>query len=122
MEVNFKLAKQISKGRSYCRRQFKKLLKTYEEDNGLHEQWGQLTKRKCEEYLSNLGIVRSISYQDWYDDFVTDLDDLISILEDTLVDKAFNCRTYDIENLDRAEEILSNWYFFSSFDAKKYDF
>lgn len=122
MEVNFKLAKQICKGRSYCRRQFKKLLKTYEEDNGLHEQWGQLTKRKCEEYLSNLGIVRSISYQDWYDDFVTDLDDLISILEDTLVDKAFNCRAYNMENLNRAEEILSSWYFFSDFDAKKYDF
>lgn len=122
MEVNFKLAKQISKGRSYCRRQFKKLLKTYEEDNGLHEQWGQLTKRKCEEYLSNLGIVRSISYQDWYDDFVTDLDDLISILEDTLVDKTLNCRAYNMENLDRAEEILSNWHFFSGLDAKKYDF
>lgn len=122
MEVNFKLAKQISKGRSYCRRQFKKLLKTYEEDNGLHEQWGQLTKRKCEEYLSNLGIVRSISYQDWYDDFVTDLDDLISILEDTLVDKTFNCRAYDTERLDCAEEILSYWDFFSDFDAEKYDF
>lgn len=122
MEVNFKLAKQFSKGRSYCRRQFKKLLKTYEEDNGLHEQWGQLTKRKCEEYLSNLGIVRSISYQDWYDDFVTDLDDLISILEDTLVDKTLNCRAYNMENLDRAEEILSNWHFFSGLDAKKYDF
>lgn len=99
-----------------------KLLKTYEEDNGLHEQWGQLTKPKCEEYLSNLGIVRSISYQDWYDDFVTDLDDLISILEDTLVDKTLNCRAYNMENLDRAEEILSNWHFFSGLDAKKYDF
>lgn len=123
MKVNHQLAKQIGKSRCYCRRQFKKLLQSYAKENCLHEQWGQLTKRRCELYLSKLRVDRSISYQDWCDVFVEDLDALISVLADTLNTSTWSSNhDSQPQRLQKAEEILKDWKFFSDFDSEKYDF